>query len=110
MKRSILMGKRPQKSTIQYGARFLFVQNVVEEIVFLKDAFDFKTYKVLERFPCPKCNTSCTKDSIDLAFVSKYDEALSDVTQAPKRVPVLINYTIGKTVHEKGARWRQISH
>lgn len=72
-----------------------------EEIVFLKDAFDFKTYKVLERFPCPKCSTSCTKDSIHLAFTSKYDEALSDVAQIPKRVPVLINYTIGKTVHEK---------
>lgn len=51
----------------------------------------------------PNCNASCTKDSIDLAFVSKYDKALSDVTQVPERVPVLINYTIGKTVYEKEA-------
>lgn len=94
-------GKTPAKINYTVWSEVFVCPECGEEIVFLKDAFDFKTYKVLERFPCPKCNTSCTKDSIDLAFVSKYDEALSDVTQAPKRVPVLINYTIGKTVHEK---------
>lgn len=71
------------------------------EIVFLDEAFDRRTFNVLDEFPCPHCATSCTKESIDLSFVTAYDQSINNVVQIPKRVPVLINYSVGKTVYEK---------
>lgn len=71
------------------------------EIVFLKDAFNFKTYKVLDSFPCPHCNADCTKNEIELLFNSSYDSATNEAVRSPKRVPVLINYSVNKSVFEK---------
>ncbi|MDD5322452.1 MAG: DNA methyltransferase [Methylococcales bacterium] len=71
------------------------------EIVFYDEAYDSESYKVFDYFPCPHCATSCTKNNLELSFNSIYDQSLGDVIEVPKRVPVLINYSIGKTVYEK---------
>ncbi|MCB1116664.1 MAG: site-specific DNA-methyltransferase, partial [Chlamydiia bacterium] len=50
---------------------------------------------------CPHCSSLCSKKGLELLFLSKYDQALGDVIKFPKRVPVLINYSVKKSVYEK---------
>ena len=71
------------------------------EIVFFKYAFDTNNYKVLDEFPCPHCGTICSKSSINLLFNSVYEQSLGVVIRKPTRVPVIINYSVGKSVYEK---------
>ena len=71
------------------------------EIIFAKEAFDEKTKKVFQEFPCPHCAASLTKDSLVLLYESILDPALRKPVKRPKRVPVLINYSVGKSHFEK---------
>jgi DNA modification methylase len=71
------------------------------EIVFAKEAFDQKTKKVIKEFPCPHCKASLTKDSLVLLYESIFDPAIKKPTKQPKRIPVLINYNVGKLRFEK---------
>ena len=71
------------------------------EIVFVKEAFDHKTKEVRDEFPCPKCKVTLTKNKLDLLYESKHDSIVGKAMKVPKRVPVLINYTVGKRKYEK---------
>ena len=71
------------------------------EIVFYEHVFETTTYKVLDEFECPHCKVICTKSSIDLVFQTAFDDSLRHVISTPRRVPVLINYSVGKLTYEK---------
>ena len=71
------------------------------EMVFTEVAFDEKTGKVKESFECPSCSSICTKNELQLLFETILDRNGDGTIQVPKRAPVLINYSIGKTKHER---------
>jgi len=71
------------------------------EIVFSREAFDVKTESVRDRFPCPHCSAMVSKNNLELLYDSHFDSAIGETVKRPKRVPVLINYSVGKAKYEK---------
>ncbi|NCC30449.1 MAG: DNA methylase [Chloroflexia bacterium] len=71
------------------------------EVNFLDEALDEESKRVKDEFPCPHCNAGLTKKKLDRLYVNKLDSATDNTLQAPKRVPSLIAYRIGKTKYEK---------
>jgi len=71
------------------------------EVVFLLQAFDPETQHVKDEFPCPHCKALSTKDQMELLYESSFDSAVNQLVRIPKRVPVIINYTVGKKKYEK---------
>lgn len=71
------------------------------ELVFWDAAVDQDAGKVHKEFPCPYCNASLTKRSMERAWVTRFDKALNQTVKQAKQVPVLINYSIGRKRFEK---------
>lgn len=71
------------------------------DITFTDEALDAETKRVRDEFPCPSCGASLTKKRLDRQRVARADRATGDVVPTPKRRPVLISYSLGKTRHEK---------
>jgi len=71
------------------------------EIVFVREALDDETRRVKDEFPCPHCGASVTKTRLERFYVSRHDTATAQTIKSAKRVPVLIEYTVGKVKHEK---------
>ena len=71
------------------------------EIVFLDEALDKETKRVRMEFPCPTCSASLSKKRLERLRISRYDQEVDQTIKGPKRVPVLINYNIGKNRYEK---------
>lgn len=71
------------------------------EIVFWDVAADKEAGKVLDRFSCPHCTTVLEKKGLDRAWISFIDGATGLTVRQAKQVPVLINYTVGKSRFEK---------
>ncbi|MFU1991972.1 DNA methyltransferase [Priestia megaterium] len=74
--------------------------NCTEEIVFSEAALD-KDKKAKEQFPCPKCNAEVKKKDLDKVKEYKYDYRLNKAIKHAKRIPVLINYSLGAKRYEK---------
>ena len=72
-----------------------------KEVVFSKAAFDKTTNKVKEVFLCPACDSQLTKKSVEKCWVTYYDPILKTSIQQQKKVPVLINYSIGRKTYTK---------
>lgn len=71
------------------------------EVVFVKEALDPETNRVLASFPCPNCGADVGKRSLDRRYVSRFDSIIGETIREPKRVPVLINYSVGKKRYAK---------
>ncbi|HMP81721.1 MAG TPA: DNA methyltransferase, partial [Verrucomicrobiota bacterium] len=71
------------------------------EIVFVKEAFDRKAKEVLDEFDCPKCKATLSKDRLLLLYESRHDSIVGATVKVPKRVPAIINYTVGSHKFEK---------
>ena len=71
------------------------------EVVFGREAVDARTKKVKKEFPCPACGAVLTKIRLVQSSSARWDRALERSVDEPKRVPVLINYQIGKDRHDK---------
>lgn len=71
------------------------------EIVFLTEALDRATGKVAKEIECPHCSARRTKRDLELLFESRLDPISGAPTAYPRRVPLLINYSVGGDVHEK---------
>jgi len=71
------------------------------EYVFWDVASDKETGKVRDEYSCPHCNAQQTKRKSERARVTLFDDAIGEEVNHAKQVPVLINYTIGKTKYEK---------
>ncbi len=72
-----------------------------DEVVFWEAAVDKEAGRVLKNFSCPDCNASLTKRRMDRAWVTKFDKARNQTIRQTKRIPVLINYSVGKKRYEK---------
>ena len=72
-----------------------------EDIIFAEQAFDSDAKRIKDNFHCPNCSVSLTKDDLELLYNSYIDAATSETVRHPKRKPVLINYSIGKTKFTK---------
>ncbi len=71
------------------------------EMIFWNVAVDKIGGAVRERFLCPHCSKELTKRSLEQALLTKFDSSIQDFVKQAKQVPVLLNYTVGKTRFEK---------
>jgi len=69
------------------------------EIVFWDVAVEHGDVK--ETAFCPHCNTEVSKSNLDRSTTTLIDTALGTPIQKARQVPVLINYSSGKTKYEK---------
>ncbi len=67
-----------------------------EEIVFWDVAIDTNIGKVRNEFACSNCNAILSKRGLLRAWMSKYDKLLNKTIQQYKKLPVFINYSIGR--------------
>lgn len=71
------------------------------EVVFTEVALDKETKGVSEVLACPHCGAESKKEQMDLQEETFVDPATKNIEKRPKRVPVLIQYKIGKTTYTK---------
>ncbi len=69
--------------------------NCNEEIVFWDSAVDTENGMVNNEFECSKCNSIHTKRSVIDAINTIYSEISGRAESQKKRIPVLINYSVG---------------
>ena len=72
-----------------------------KEIVFWEVAANVQTGTIADKFPCPHCGVICSKSNMMKAFEIKFDKILNHTVKQSKRVPVLINYSVGGSRYEK---------
>jgi len=71
------------------------------EVVFWDAAVDQVGKQILDEFKCPHCSAQITKRSLDRAWTTLFDESIKQTVRQAKQVPVLINYSVGKSRFEK---------
>jgi DNA modification methylase/predicted RNA-binding Zn-ribbon protein involved in translation (DUF1610 family) len=71
------------------------------EIIFWDTAVDKTLEKALDEFNCPHCSALVTKRKLDRAWETTFDADLGADIKQTKRVPVLINYSVGSKRFEK---------
>lgn len=70
------------------------------EMIFYNTALEKGTRKTLKKFKCEKCNYELSKTNIILKKSQDIDEQ-GHIYEYAQKVPVLINYSIGKTRYSK---------
>jgi len=71
------------------------------ELVFYDVAVDSVTNKTLKEFICPHCGSKLTKAMCERAIVVSKDPINGKSFNITKSIPVLINYSVGKTRYTK---------
>lgn len=71
------------------------------EFVFADAALDEQTQEVSDTVSCPHCGAQGTKEQMDLRFEKVIDPSSKDIIEIPKRVPVRIQYRIGRDKYSK---------
>jgi hypothetical protein len=71
------------------------------EVVFTEEALDPETKRILDEFPCPSCGAELTKRRLERFYVTRFDKVTGQNYKLPKRLPVMINYNVGTTTHER---------
>ncbi len=71
------------------------------EVVFLEEALDKATKRVLDEFPCTHCGTKLSKSRMDRFYVTGVDRATGQAVRMPKRLPLIVKYRIGEENLEK---------
>jgi len=94
-------GKRKGFINYTVWSEVFSCKNCSGEIVFLEEALDKKTDRVKDEFPCPHCQAVLNKGRMEKLYETYSDPATGQATQRLRYNPVLINYSIGKTKHEK---------
>lgn len=67
-----------------------------KEIVLWNESVDLDKNEIRDKFPCPHCGFECSKKNMEKAWESTYDTIVGDVVKMNKKVPIRVNYTIGK--------------
>ena len=75
--------------------------NCSEDLVLWEVAVDKKSRKVKSDFICPTCQSRQTKSSLERAHEMVFNPNRGETVTKAKRVPVLINYSVGKQRYEK---------
>lgn len=70
--------------------------NCGKEIVLWEESVDLDKNEIKDSFPCPHCGFECSKKNMDKSWESSYDSILGEVVKMNKKVPVRINYTLGR--------------
>ena len=76
-------------------------QSCSGETVFYNAAYDPVANKVRDKVICAHCSAEASKENMDLKFESFIDVPHNRVDKRPKRVPVLIKYSIGRSSYTK---------
>ncbi|MBN1944772.1 MAG: hypothetical protein JW797_03805, partial [Bradymonadales bacterium] len=71
------------------------------EVNFVEEALDEETKRVHDEFPCPGCGVRLTKKKLERLYETRFDKGIGETVKAPRRKPVLINYSVGKAKYEK---------
>lgn len=71
------------------------------DIIFLEAAFNEETSRVSKEILCPHCGALAPKEHLDIIFETYLDSKRNVVEKRPKRRPVSIRYSIGKSVYTK---------
>jgi len=101
--RTLLSTRKTRWGTINYTVwSDVFVcPECTHEVVFWEAAVDKEEGKVLKEFHCPHCKALLTKESMDRAWVTKFDKAIGQTVRQAKQIPVLINYSMSRQRFEK---------
>jgi 16S rRNA G966 N2-methylase RsmD len=75
--------------------------NCNEEIIFWDSAVDREKGIVRNEFECNTCKSLHTKSSVSDSIITRYNEFSGRADQKKKRIPVLINYTVGSKRYNK---------
>jgi DNA modification methylase len=68
---------------------------------FFDAAFDMSTHAIREDIRCLHCDAELNSRTLGPVFETAYDNAAGRTYEKTKRVPVLINYSVGKTTYER---------
>lgn len=71
-----------------------------KDIIFWESAIDDEG-NVKKSFPCPNCGALCSKQNMLRSFETKFDKALNQIVKQARQVPVMINYSVGKSRYQK---------
>ncbi|HRS32767.1 MAG TPA: DNA methyltransferase, partial [Rectinema sp.] len=94
-------GKTKGKINYTVWSDVFVCPDCMQEVIFWDAAVDKEAGVVKDEFPCPHCGAILNKRRMQRAWVNKYDSAIKETVRQAKQVPVLINYTVGKTRAEK---------
>lgn len=75
--------------------------NCGQEINLWEESVDLKNEHIHSEFPCPHCGFTCSKKNLEKAWETSYDSILGSSIKMVKKVPVRVNYTLGKKRGEK---------
>ncbi len=67
-----------------------------KEIVLWDESVNLEKEIIRDKFPCPHCGFECSKKNMEKVWESSYDSIVGDVVKMNKKVPVRVNYTLGK--------------
>ena len=67
-----------------------------KEIVLWDESVDLDDELIKDKFPCPHCGYECSKKKMERVWETSFDSIINDVVKMNKKVPVRINYTLGK--------------
>jgi hypothetical protein len=71
------------------------------DVIFFDEALNDETKRVREEFPCPTCGARLTKQRLDRQYEARFDGSIRQTINTPKRIPVLILYSVGPARFEK---------
>ncbi|WP_318459498.1 DNA methyltransferase [Photobacterium leiognathi] len=72
-----------------------------EEFVFWDVAYDKMENKIRDVFSCRKCNATLNKKNAPGVYESYIDHASNEIKKRQKKVPVLVNYKVGKKIFQR---------
>ena len=71
------------------------------KVVFYDVAVDEESGKVADTFKCSECGCELTKKTADKSWQTEFDETLGESISTTEKIPVLINYSVGKKSYNK---------
>ena len=71
------------------------------DVIFWDAAVDRSAGEVSDEFPCPHCSVKLSKRNMERSWVNRLDPDSQSTDRQPKRVPVLINYSVSGKRFEK---------
>ena len=67
-----------------------------KEIVLWDETVNLEKETIRDKFPCPHCGFECSKKNMEKVWETTFDNVIGDVVKMNKKVPVRLNYTLGK--------------
>jgi len=69
--------------------------------VYYDEFFDADTNAIKNEIICPNCSASLSKNDVEIVYENAFDENVNSIIESPKRIPVTINYKVGKKSYNK---------